>query len=54
MIDPDPEAHIWKCIAVTRHKVRDLNKDDTHVKVKAIVCKQNSFLLRCFFKKDAL
>jgi hypothetical protein len=36
MIDPDPEDHIWKCIAVTRHKVRDLDKDDTHVKVKAI------------------
>ena len=36
MIDPDPEDHIWKCIAVTRHKIRDLNKDDTHVKVKAV------------------
>jgi hypothetical protein len=36
MIDPDPEDHIWKCIAVTRHKVRNLDKDDAHVKVKAI------------------
>ena len=36
MLDPDPDDHIWKCIAVTKHKVRDLNKDDVHVKVKAI------------------
>ena len=36
MIDLDPEDHIWKCIAVTKHKVRDLNKDDIHVEVKAI------------------
>jgi hypothetical protein len=36
MIEPDPDNHIWKCIVVTKHKVRDLNKDDVHVKVKAI------------------
>ena len=36
MMDPDPDNHIWKCIAVTKHKVRDLNMDDIHVKVKAI------------------
>ena len=36
MMDPDPDDHIWKCIAVTKHKVRDLNMDDIHIKVKAI------------------
>jgi hypothetical protein len=36
MMDPDPDDHIWRCIAVTKHKIRDLDKDDIHVKVKAL------------------
>jgi hypothetical protein len=35
LTDPDPDDHLWKCIAVTKHKVWSLNKDDVHVKVKA-------------------
>jgi hypothetical protein len=36
MMDPDPDDHIWKCIAITKHKVRDINMDDIHIKVKAV------------------
>ena len=35
LTDPDPNDHMWKCIAVTKHKVRSLDKNDVHVKVKA-------------------
>jgi hypothetical protein len=36
LVDPDPGDHIWRCIAVTKHKVRDLDHDDIHIKVKAV------------------
>jgi len=35
-MDPSPDDHLWKCIAVTKHKVRNLDEDDVHVKVKAL------------------
>ena len=35
-MDPDPDTHIWKCIAITNHKLWAHNKEDIHVKVKAI------------------
>lgn len=34
--DPEPDAHSWKCLAVTKHKLRTLDPTDVHVKVKAI------------------
>jgi hypothetical protein len=36
IVEPEPDDHLWKCLAVTRHKTRRLNPDDIHVKVKAI------------------
>jgi hypothetical protein len=36
LADPEPDDHIWKCLAVTNHKVRELDEDDIHVKVKAL------------------
>ena len=42
MLDPDPDEHIWKCIAVTKHKVRDLNKDDVHVRLRPYVPMEKS------------
>ena len=35
-MDPDPDSHIWHCIAITDHKLHSQNKDDIHTKVKAI------------------
>lgn len=35
-LDPEPDDHLWKCLAVTRHKLRTLDPDDVHLKVKAI------------------
>jgi hypothetical protein len=35
-MDPDPDDHIWQCIAITKHKVRDFDEQDVHVKVKAL------------------
>jgi hypothetical protein len=34
--DPEPDDHIWKCIAVTKHKLQNIKEDDIHIKVKAI------------------
>jgi hypothetical protein len=34
--DPEPDAHIWKCITVTNHKLWNIKEDDIHIKVKAI------------------
>jgi hypothetical protein len=35
-MDPDPDDHIWRCITETKHKVRNFNEHDVHVKVKAL------------------
>ena len=35
-MDADPDTHIWNCIAVTNHKLCTQNKEDIHIKVKAI------------------
>jgi hypothetical protein len=32
--DPAPNDHIWKCIAVTNHKLWNIKEDDIHIKVK--------------------
>ena len=36
LVDPNPDDHLWKCIAITKHKVRNLDEEDIHVKVKAL------------------
>jgi hypothetical protein len=35
-LDPDPNDQVWKCIAITQHKVWTMNLMDIHTKVKAI------------------
>jgi hypothetical protein len=35
-VDPEPDDHIWRCLAVTRHKIRQLDPNDIHIKVKAV------------------
>ena len=35
-MDPDPDSHIWCCIAVISHKLHTWNKEDVHTKVKVI------------------
>jgi hypothetical protein len=36
LMEPNPDDHLWKCIAITKHKVRNLDEEDVHIKVKAI------------------
>jgi hypothetical protein len=34
--DPEGDDHLWRCLAITRHKLHSLDPTDVHLKIKAI------------------